>query len=259
MANLQPKRVMLWAYLRSLSTVFEFSLASRQETEVFHELYTLAYHFGEDRVFQGSEKRVPGYFFKAVIKTLESDCPGKDVMLCKDMAFCLDGKYDRLPKGYIHTFLIRDLRRSIASTCKNYIASNTPLELLPSSGGVKQLYDLHNYVTGTLKQKSIIIDAGDLANHPEKMIHKYCEAVEIPYCDSYINWKENNLEYWHTIWKQTALRNLLFDQAIRSTHFKPTLEKNKQMDIFEVPHQGHLQIETALPYYNELLQKRIRP
>ncbi|XP_070581528.1 uncharacterized protein [Ptychodera flava] len=261
MANLHPRRVMLWAYPRSLSTAFEFSLASRQETEVFHELYTLAYHFGEERVSRqgGGETRVPGYFFKDVIKTLESDCPGKDVMICKDMAYCLDGKYGRLPKDYIHTFLIRDPRRSIASLCKTYIAFDAPLELMPSSGGVKQLYDLHNYVTDTLKQKSIIIDAGDLANYPEKIIRKYCEAVGIPYCDNYINWKENDLEYWHMIWKQKAIRDVCHSQAVKSTHFKSNLHNNQPVDVSEVPHQGQLQIEAALPYYNELFQKRIRP
>ncbi|XP_070580525.1 uncharacterized protein [Ptychodera flava] len=259
MANLNPKRVMIWAHPRSLSTVFELSLASRQETKVFHELYSIAYHFGDDRVYPNDEVTVPGYTYKDVIETLESGFPGNDVILCKDIAFCLDGKYDRLPKGYTHTFLIRDPRRSIVSLCKTYRATDAPLDTLPPTGGVKQLRDLHNYVTDTLNQESIIIDASDLADKPEKIIRKYCEAVEIPYCDSYLSWKPDNIDYWHAIWKHAAIHDTCFGNAVKSTHFKPLPDKGNPFVITDLPPQAQLQVEAALPYYDELFQKRIQP
>ncbi|XP_070581532.1 uncharacterized protein [Ptychodera flava] len=197
---------------------------------------------------------------KDVTETLEADYPESDVILCKDLACCLKNDYDRLPKGYVHTFLIRDPRRSISSLCKIHRQLNTPAHMFAPTGGVKQLYDLHNYVTNTLNQKSIIIDAGDLAKEPEKTIRKYCEAVEIPFSESYLNWKPNNIDHWHAIWKDTALKGFFFN-AIRSTHFK-TLhgrDQDQEMDISDVPHYGQLLIEDALPYYRELFEKRLRP
>ncbi|XP_070581531.1 uncharacterized protein [Ptychodera flava] len=197
---------------------------------------------------------------KDVTETLEGDYPESDVILCKDLACCLGKNYDSLPKGYVHTFLIRDPRRSISSLCKIHNQLKIPAHMFPSTGGVKQLHDLHNYVTNTLDQKSIIIDAGDLAKEPEKTIRKYCEAVEIPYSDSYLNWTPNNIDHWHAIWKDTALE-AFFGDAVGSTHFKPLHDRDKdqEMDISDVPHQGQLHIEDALPYYNELFEKRLQP
>ncbi|XP_070580528.1 uncharacterized protein [Ptychodera flava] len=254
----QPRRIMLWAHQRSLSTAFELSLASRQKTKVFHELYTMAYYYGDERTFENKIASVPGYTFKNAIELLEADYPGKDVIFCKDMALCLDGKYDRLAKGYIHTFLIRDPRQSIASVCKARKVVNAPLLTFPPTGGVKQVYELHNYVTSTLNQQSIIIDASDLANQPEKIIRKYCEAVEIPYCDSYLNWKPNNIGHWPAIWTNTLLR-VYFESAVESTHFKPTLNKDNPVDMSDLPHHAQLQVQAALPYYSELFEKRLKP
>ncbi|XP_070581538.1 uncharacterized protein [Ptychodera flava] len=151
-----------------MSTVFELSLASRTETKVFHELYALAYYHGDERdsKYEDLEWAIEGYTVKDVIKTLEAEYPGKDVILCKDVALCLNGNYDCLPKGYIHTFLIRDPRRSITSFWKILKGLKLPPDMLPPTGGVKQLHDLHNYVTDTLNQESIIIDASDLADQP---------------------------------------------------------------------------------------------
>ncbi|XP_070581558.1 uncharacterized protein [Ptychodera flava] len=204
--------------------------------------------------------RAPGYTIKYIIETLESDYPGKDVILCKDMVCCIGGGYDRLPKGYSHTFMIRDPRRSIASLCEAYKIIDVPSSMFPSTGGVKQLYDLHNYVTNTLNQKSIIIDASDLTNQPEKTIRKYCEAVEIPYCDSYLNWKPGNIDHWHTICKDMPVKGFYAD-AIRSTNFKSprNREQHQETDISQLPQHCQLSIEAALPYYNELFEKRLRP
>ncbi|XP_070581561.1 uncharacterized protein [Ptychodera flava] len=257
MANLGPTRVMIWAHQRSLSTVFELSLVSRLESKVFHELYARAYYSGDERVYANQVTNVPGYTFKDAIEILERDYSGKDVILCKDIAMCLDGKYDRLPKGYIHTFLIRDPRLSVRSLCKVLEITNQP-KSMPLTGGVKQLYDLHNYVTNTLKQQSIIIDASDLANQPEKLIRKFCEAVGIPYCESYLNWKPNNTDHWHAVCKDTPL-HVFYNNAVKSTHFKPTHDTNDPVDISRLPHYAQLQIRAALPYYNELFEKRLQP
>ncbi|XP_070581559.1 uncharacterized protein [Ptychodera flava] len=255
MANLGPRRVMIWAHQRALSTVFELSLASRLESTVFHELYVMAYYHGDDRLYDNQIATVPGYTFKDVIEILERDYSGKDVIVCKDIAMCLDGKYDRLPKGYIHTFMIRDPRLSIPSFLKVKDLINETVDTIPDTGGVGQLYDLHNYVTKTLKQQSVIIDASDLTNEPEILIRKFCEAVGIPYCESYLNW---NTDHWHAVCKDTPL-HVFFDNAVNSTHFKPTDDTNNYVDTSRLPHYAQLQIRAALPYYSELFEKRLQP
>ncbi|XP_077980736.1 uncharacterized protein LOC144435966 [Glandiceps talaboti] len=258
MADSEPRRVMLWAHPRTLSTVLELALASRTTTKMFHEIYSVAYHFGDERLFPNPGVTVPGFSFQYVKDTLEADYTGKNVIICKDLPFCLDGKLERLPKGYLHTFLIRDPRRSLASMCKTYGATDTPLEHLPASGGVKAVYDLHKFVTTELKQDSIIIDAHDLSHHPESIIKKYCTATGIPFEDSYLSWKPGNIHHFPDIYKHPVLQDTCFSSAVNSTNFKP-LPDQHAVDVSQLPHQARIRIDEALPYYKELFERRILP
>ena len=45
----------------------------------------------------------------------EADYPDKQLVFYKDMAYGLQGKYELLPEGYRHTFLIRNPYRAFPS------------------------------------------------------------------------------------------------------------------------------------------------
>ena len=55
------------------------------------------------------------------ISMQEDHYPGEQLVFCKDMAYGLQGKYELLPKGYRHTFLIRNPYRAFPSHKKIFV------------------------------------------------------------------------------------------------------------------------------------------
>ncbi len=131
---------MLWTMPRSTSTVFLKCFSYLPNTQIFHEPYVCAFHFGPERhpppadsfladdkmgefhqVLDDIKSDFPMAFsvrqctFKFLKDELEADYPDKELVFGKDMAYTLDGKYDMLPDGYRHTFLIRNPYRVFPS------------------------------------------------------------------------------------------------------------------------------------------------
>ncbi|XP_006816111.1 uncharacterized protein LOC102800959 [Saccoglossus kowalevskii] len=254
-----PRRIMLWAYPRSLSTVLEFSVAALDNVKMFHELYNLVFHNGEDRPLEREKAFfVEGHTYKSVKQKLENDYPGKSAIFCKDIAYTLDNDYSRLPRDYRHTFIIRDPRRTIPSYYKATIGCGIQFdEWLPSSGGVKQLYDLFVYVTEMLGQEAIIIDAYDLCNNPRQILQKYCKKVGLQFQDKMLNWEPGNNDHWHKLFSQSFFTEAFKGAAIRSREFLPM--SYETVDLEGLPDYGVKQIEEAMPYYELLYDKRIIP
>ena len=53
---------------------------------------------------------------------------------------------------------------------------------------MQELYDLCNYITKTLGNRAVVINAADLQNNPEEMMKLYCEATEIPFEPHVMSW-----------------------------------------------------------------------
>ncbi len=201
-------RVFLWTVPRSLSTIFLKCICyvPNINLQVINEPYVSVFYYGPDRksknnliedkfesAFQQAGNQVPEYnvyddslsTYKWVRELLEADYAGKDMVLCKDHAYCFNGKYDLLPKGYKHTFIIRHPYKTLPSLMKvtesicsvdfTQIESKDFPE--PMHQGYQKLYELVEYVKSTGEPHPIIIDADDLQKNPESIVKQYCQAV----------------------------------------------------------------------------------
>ena len=61
--------------------------------------------------------------------------------------------------------------------------------------GWQELYDLYNYITKTLGQCAVVINAADLLNNPEEMMKLYCEAIEIPFEPHITSWEAGKVDF----------------------------------------------------------------
>ncbi len=127
----EPVRVVLWGCPRTCSSSFLKCMSKIPDTQIFFELFTAANHFGPERdqtiatTFlkephidtkveengllaresqSGFHSSIATYSF--VKKQLEAGYRGKKVIITKEMAQCLIPKFDHLPKGYQHVFLM---------------------------------------------------------------------------------------------------------------------------------------------------------
>ncbi|XP_077862474.1 uncharacterized protein LOC144344385 [Saccoglossus kowalevskii] len=170
----------------------------------------------------------------------------------------LKGNYSLLPCGYQHTFLIRDPKRTIVSYYKASAGCGIKFdEWLPSSGGVKQLYDLFVYVTEMLGQEAIIIDAYDLCNNPRQILQKYCKKVGLQFQDKMLNWEPGNNDHWLPFSRNAFFTEAFTGDAIRSSKFLPMA--NIDVDMEGLSDYGVKQIKEAMPYYELLYEQRIKP
>ncbi|XP_003729044.2 uncharacterized protein LOC100891992 [Strongylocentrotus purpuratus] len=149
----------------------------------------------------------------------------------KDMAFAMtDGYRQFLPKGYRHTFLIRNPHRSILSYRRSMFKQFSELGLLEGEAAdertydlerddrffapgyfVKEVYDLWKYLQDEkIDPKPIVIDGDDLLTKPAETLSAYCAAVGLPYNDSLLQW-DASLESFKTM--KACGDNLLMDLA----------------------------------------------
>ena len=136
--NLPPKRVMIWAIPRSLSTVLCKCLSCIPGVRLFYEPYFAAWGLGPERCNHGmaNEDLFEHYYAlvqedmrKAGSKALFPDTnwfdheawtfdtvknqlktsfdPNVRLVVSKDPAYAIAGNYDKIPDGYQHVFLIR--------------------------------------------------------------------------------------------------------------------------------------------------------
>ncbi|XP_072023977.1 uncharacterized protein [Amphiura filiformis] len=230
-----PLRIMTWGPARSLSTVFEKCMSFVDGVQIINEPYQCAATLGPEGVIGGAggqqgggDDEVTKAFADATHqmkqhdscdvgwddqyctyewaqKTLESDYPGKKLVFCKDLMSGIHGKHDYLPKGYLHTFIIRNPLRVGLSLRKGVVAvflqpgmtteqvdiTEVPLLNMCPGYGFVEMVELieHLKKIGEMKGEPIIIDADDLQNHPESIISQYCEKTGIHYSKSLLTWE----------------------------------------------------------------------
>ncbi len=296
-----PLRVMLWANPRTLSTVFLKCMSFVEGTQCINEPYAIARVAGPEKPmptddveflqgFAEYEKQfqaalatvdldLPKAFndaectFQFVKDTLEAPYPDKKLVFCKDQGFGVHGKFNMLPKGYRHTFLIRSPHK-IYPSWKRVVDNmmppgagpvqfdQMPEVLIPSKLGLGELYDLLQYVTEHIDPKPIVIDADDLQSNPSSIMSQYCQAIGIPFQESMLTWEEGDdiTQDWIAS-RDTILGNKLqsggyYDEALHSTCFKPLKPKRENDDL---PDDVKRCIEKTMPLYDKMYEMRLRP
>ncbi|XP_072045597.1 uncharacterized protein [Amphiura filiformis] len=299
-----PLRIMTWGPAKSLSTVFEKCLSFVDGVQIINEPYQCAATLGPEGIMGGAGTQQGGgdemekvledlshqieqhdsgdvgwddkyCTYEWAQKTLESDFPGKKLVFCKDLISGIYGKHDYLPKGYLHTFIIRNPLRVGLSLHTGVVATflqpgMTPdqvditavpiLNMCPGYG-FGEMVELieHLKKSGQMKGEPIIIDADDLQNHPESIISQYCVKTGIPYSKSLLSWEAGDgiVNRSWIISKGFLQANRLmhyFDAAFASTEFKPAKELPSTLPP-DVIKYGKL----CEPHYRKLYDMRIKP
>ena len=212
-----------------------------------------------------------------VKKTLEADYPGKKLIFCKDMVVGLDGKYNALPKGFRHTFIIRDptkmffsLRKMMIKTMvlpkeqqEAFRLTDFPPDVFPPKYQFGEMVDLMHYLKENgIESNPIVIDADDLQNSPESVLRQYFEAIEIPFNKDLLKWEAGDeiTKSWIAAKKIIQMNQLdrggFYGKALTSSEFGPSTpapDKSKLTpDVIKCA-------EEAQKYYKELYDMRIKP
>ncbi|XP_072029745.1 uncharacterized protein [Amphiura filiformis] len=297
--NRELTRVFIWCVPRTLGTALTKCLSYVDGIQVINEPFVSAFNFGPESLransgaetntdpvkkFMDSASAVQNVFEKAfddskctygwVRQQLEAEYPGKKYLLVKDQAFCLNEKYNSIPPGFRHVFLIRHPYKVYPSwkrlltklfNLDHDPASLTDLEELNHQpcGMVEMQFNLLKYVQENLDPNPVIIDSDDLQNNPASTLRQFCEAVGIPYNDSLLEWPGNRdiMKTW--IGSRIALQgNLLeneggfYENALRSSSFLPSTATPNRSELSE----DVLKVaDDALPFYEQMYQMRLKP
>ena len=294
MAGETKRKIHIWTTDRSLGTAFLKALSSTKDAVIFNSLFTSAYYRGPEKKCEVDQKPVDDrkatkrtsnyqhllpvdvFTYDWVEKCLAASYPGK-MVFHKDQAYALCGMYNKLPDDSQHTAIIRHPFRVMTSMkkymtdCYRYRADggtmSTPMremyaKYMPKGFGYIELHDLIMFLCEK-KKKVVIIDADDLQTNPESIMRQYCEAVGLPFQESYLHWEngEERLYQWR------MCRNVLYGgledeygawyrSAVESTHFLPPQplpsRQDLSNDVLEI-------VDVVLPYYQRLYDMRIKP
>ncbi|XP_072018500.1 uncharacterized protein [Amphiura filiformis] len=294
-SNQPQRRIFLWTAPRSLATVFTKCMSFADGVQIIKEPIATAHIFGpecnaaEDDEMQKTFKdgipssesqaqKVALAFdeskatFKWVKQMLESPFPGKSFVFVHDQAYCLRSNYDNIPRGYTHTFLIRNPYRLLPSWKKFMVKlipsfvdkpfADMPRYVVPAKFGYGELYDLMVHVQENLGHNPIVIDADDLQANPASVMSQYCHHVGVEFKESMLQWEAGDRIVGTWIMSKVHQQGDkmeeggFFEDAFKSTEFHPPRElpSREQIDPDLLPLIDH-----CMPLYEKMYSMRIRP
>ncbi|XP_072050584.1 uncharacterized protein [Amphiura filiformis] len=294
-SNEPKRRIFLWTAPRSLATVFTKCMSFVEGVQIIKEPIMIADLRGpesnaaEDDELQKTlkegtlspefkaEKDTLTYddsiaTFKWTKQMLESNFTGKSFVFVHDQAFCLRSNYDNIPRGYTHTFLIRNPYRLFPSWKTTMVKlmlslidkpfADMPKYLVPTKLYYGELYDLMVHVKEKLGQSPIVIDADDLQANPASVLRQYCHLLGLEYKESMLQWEVGNgiTSTW-IVAKVSLQGNTMeeggyYEDAFKSTEFHPprALPSREQIAPDFLP-----LIDQCMPIYEQMYSMRIRP
>ena len=265
------------------------------------ELFTVAYFFGPECLsknvspepFEGSDEldedgllKGQGSGFKSSIATfewvkrqLEAGYPGNRVVISKELVPWLNGRFDLLPKGYRHMFLIRNpykmfpswkkLNKEILEVFHNVnvsledlILDELPPAMVPPGLTYKESNDLWQHIKdNNLDPDPIIIDSDELLRKPKEALSAVCAKLGIPYSDSMLSWEPGLkvVDNWVACSEtKYMMKNSGFFDNFRSSKCfrKPKDTKIPDLDTFSPDLQRC--IEYSMPYYKQMFENRLK-
>ena len=292
----QPTKVIMWSTPRSLSTTIAKCFSQIPGSLIWHEPYINAMWYGQDRRYappgeeggwqSGGDDDMTakldaidlpegaGYDGEKASygwcrEQLERDYLDKSLVFVKGMAFGVDGRYDAIPDGYRHSFLIRHPMKVIPSWKKLMVqnsglsAEEVKMNELPESAVAsgyffKESYDLLQYVKENYEKDPVIIDADDVLQNPSRMLKAYCSAVGIPYNDDLLQWESGDAmaETWMIPRVLLKVNKIVgfYDGAFKSTCF---MKPGRMPTRHEVSEDNLLCVDAVMPYYEEMYAQRL--
>ncbi|XP_072030221.1 uncharacterized protein [Amphiura filiformis] len=272
-SKIPPLRVIAWGVPRSLSSVFTQCISSKGNVEVFFESFCTAAHGGPEKIFKTpgnlpDDVREPLMTFQYVKDQLEANYPGRDMVFLKGMAYAIADRYDKLPEGFLHTFLIRHPGRvfpslvRLAACFPPFMGEVDFNQINPSPGkSYKEQWDLFQYVTNELKQPAIVIDADDLVANPASVMKQYCDKIGFKFTDDLLTWEPDLVEKhkWHLAQSHKMGNQFIgtYKRAFASTCFEGGAAK--EMNYDSESDDVKAAIEFCLPFYEKIAKYKILP
>ncbi|XP_022086954.1 branched-chain-amino-acid aminotransferase-like protein 2 [Acanthaster planci] len=304
----KPVKIIIWSSPRTCSTALLKCMSSLPNTKVFDELYSIAFLLGPDRLNQTSiEEETPyneptqdpihtdkGYAFPSSIctynwikETLQQDYPDKEIIISKEIVYCLNHRYDSLPEGYHHVFLLRhpskvfpswkkltyevltaipEFPSQVPASLDEFVFDHQPPHLLPPGKSFQEGYELYQYVKeNQLDSNPVIIDADDLVQNPAAIMSALCTKLGIPYSDSLLTWKKGTdvVETWTvgTTFKKIIQYAPSYENFRNSTGFHKT-ELTKQATTSPKESKITMDIERcvqfSMPFYQKMYEQRLQ-
>ncbi|XP_072040327.1 uncharacterized protein [Amphiura filiformis] len=299
-----PLKVFLWTCPRIVSTSFLKCMTYVPDTVAWHEPYLQISKFSylvEDPMFlkplrellekHGGASEVAkiesGYDasdkdFDWLKEQLEGDFPGKKMVFVKEMGDSIirDSRHDKIPKGFRHTFLIRNPRKIMKSQLKWFMKRQKPgsftnPNFTPDNVHPAQyLNELWKYVKAQgLEPRPVIVDIDELLENPKEMLEAYCKEIGIPFTEDLLTWPAGD-DVMTKIWmvpKQTILtfRTIgMHDGTFASTGFQtksPTTIGDscsaEEEEMKQIPPDAWQILkgmaDREVPYYEELYAERL--
>ncbi|XP_071960314.1 uncharacterized protein [Antedon mediterranea] len=271
----QSVRVILWSAPRCMSTAFTRSIMTCEEAEVFHENYAAAYFLGPERSDRFGKLSTsvclsPYHTYNYVKAMLQENMsPGKQFVFVKDFPFALQKMYDKIPEGFVHTFLIRNPTKVFMSirerynTCWRRLRFGTEIQTYQPECHLffEELWKVYNHLKNNLKKPVLVIDVDDFLKDPDAMMQEYCQFTGIPFRRSMLSWKQRRI--FEMDWTCSKPLNYLawwfgwYDNALNSDGFHKSKRKSTIPDVSMLPPDIRQVVEVSEPYYNLLYNERL--
>jgi len=201
----------MWSGPRNISTAMMRSWGNRPDTHVCDEplyahylVHTRLPHPGADEVIRHHETD-----WHKVVAWLTGPIPGgKTIFYQKHMAHHLLPRIDR---GWLddldHVFLIRD-----PAAVLNSLVEFLPAPTLEDTGLPQQaeIFERERKRTGRIPP---VIDARDVAAHPERSLRLLCEALDVEFTPAMLSWPAGPRDtdgVWARHWYAKVLRTTGF-------------------------------------------------
>ena len=212
---------------------------------------------------------------------LEGDFPGKKLVFVKDMGASIgrefETRHDKIPKGFRHTFLIRNPRNVMMSQVKGFMKRQAPgsftnQKLTPEKiRPVQYANEMWKHVKSQgWESNPVIIDSDELLENPKEILEAYCKEIGIPFTEDLLTWEAGDdvmTKQW-MVPKQTILTFRAVgahEGTFASTEFKKPAtspgEVNMEQIMKQIPPKIMENLKEMmgreLPYYEEMYAQRL--
>ncbi|XP_072043358.1 uncharacterized protein [Amphiura filiformis] len=276
----KPVKVILWSTPRSLSTVLTKCLSFVPHSQIWYEPFVGAMRYGSDARYTRSEEDIDvkydvpagvGYEAKYTDylwykHQLEADFLEKEVVIVKANSYAITTRYDAIPDGYKHSFLIRHPLKVLTSWKKciyqngkdgpydAFSLSSLPDSRVPSGYFFKEMYDLYQHIKDNYDSDPVVLDGDDLAMNPDTLLKAYCNAMGLPYTDDLLQWNSGYeiIQTW-----QVSRELLHFDflkqmkTALTSSEFRQP-SRSKEATTADLCKADLHCLDYCMPYYEKL-------
>ena len=246
-------RVMLWYAPRSSSTAFTKCITAKGDVKCYFEPFTTAEFYGPNGRLAQDIVLEPDYTPESVKLWLESE---QSKVFVKDAAYSIDGKYQFIPKGYRHSFLIRRpelLYKSIYRVFQGIggdVEKNIISYLPTKTNLVQSLSDLLDYIELSIGDVCII-DSDDILANPAEMIRKYCNKMGLPYHSGLLQWEKGIPDTWVVAKSYLPREYRWYEHVIMSTSWEKQGRHSGSIDE-RIPKCITDLIEAEMPFYKKL-------